>query len=143
MSEDRISLDEIRYMSIFQNFTGVTVYRCIIDEDDNKLIFLVGKGEAGKAIGRGGRNVRILRESLGKDIDVVEYSDSLEEMVKNLFPGVRIKKITVRGRGDGKIVEVRVDEKDKGAAIGRGGRNVKRARLVLNKLFGVSRVVVR
>ncbi len=143
MSEDRISLDELRYMSIFQNFTGVTVYRCIIDEDDNKLIFLVGKGEAGKAIGRGGRNVRILRESLGKDIDVVEYSDSLEEMVKNLFPGVRIKKIIVRGRGDGKIVEVRVDEKDKGAAIGRGGRNVKRARLVLNKLFGVSRVVVR
>ncbi len=143
MSEDRISLDELRYMSIFQNFTGVTVYRCIIDEEDNKLIFLVGKGEAGKAIGRGGRNVRVLKESLGKDIDVVEYSDNLEEMVRNLFPGVRIKRIIVRNRGDGKVVEVRVDERDKGAAIGRGGRNVKRARLVLGKLFGVTKVIVR
>lgn len=143
MSEDRISLEELRYMSVFQNFTGVTVYRCIIDNDNNRLIFLVGKGEAGKAIGRGGRNVKVLRDSLGKDIEVVEYSESLEEMVRNLFPGVKIRRVVVRGRGDGRVVEVRVAEGDKGAAIGRGGRNVKRARIVLGKLFGVSKVIVR
>ncbi|PVU74139.1 NusA-like transcription termination signal-binding factor, partial [Acidilobus sp. SCGC AC-742_E15] len=32
---------------------------------------------------------------------------------------------------------------EKGKAIGRDGRNVKRARLVLNRLFNVDRVVIR
>ncbi len=36
-----------------------------------------------------------------------------------------------------------VDKNDVGKAIGKDGRNVKRARLVLGKLFNVNKVVIR
>jgi len=38
---------------------------------------------------------------------------------------------------------VRVKEEQKGAAIGKGGRNVKRARLILQRLFNIDKVIVR
>ena len=141
--DDRITLEELRYISVFQELTGVTVYRCLVDEEFNRLIFLVGKGEAGRAIGRNGSKVRALKEILGRDIEVVEYSEDLKEMVKNLFPGVRIRSIQISKRGGGVMVRLSVEEEDKGVAIGRNGKNVKRARLVLSRLFGVERVVIR
>lgn len=36
-----------------------------------------------------------------------------------------------------------VDKNDVGKAIGKDGRNVKRARLVLNKLYNVDKVVIK
>lgn len=143
MSEDRISVEEFKYMSIFSELTGVTVYRCLIDGENGRLYFLVKKGDLGKAIGRNGRNVRILSELFRKPIEVLEYSDDLIEMVKNLFPSVEILKVDVSERSDGKIVVVSVREEDKGRAIGKDGRNVKRARFILGRLFGVSKLMVR
>lgn len=143
MSEDRITVEELKYMSIFSEITGVTVYRCFVDGDSGKLYFLVKKGDLGKAIGRNGRNVRVLSELFKRQIEVFEYSDDLVEMVKNLFPGVEILKVDVTERGDERVVSITVREEDKGRAIGRDGRNVKRARLILGRLFNVSRLTVR
>jgi len=143
MSEDRITVEEFKYMSIFSEVTGATVYRCLIDNESGKLYFLVKRGELGKAIGRNGRNVKILSEIFKKPIEVVEYSEDLVEMVKNLFPGVEILSVDVTERGEDKIVVVSVREEDKGRAIGRDGRNAKRARLILGRLFGVSKLVIR
>jgi len=143
MSEDRITVEEFKYMSIFSEVTGATVYRCLIDGESGRLYFLVKRGELGKAIGRNGRNVKILSEIFKRPIEVFEYSEDLTEMVKNLFPGVEILSVDVTERGEDKIVVVSVKEEDKGKAIGRDGRNAKRARLILGRLFGVSRLVIR
>jgi len=143
MSEDRITVEEFKYMSVFSEVTGATVYRCLIDGESGRLYFLVKRGELGKAIGRNGRNVKILSEIFKKPIEVFEYSEDLTEMVKNLFPGVEILSVDVTERGEDKIVVVTVKEEDKGRAIGRDGRNAKRARLILGRLFGVSRLVIR
>ena len=143
MAEDRITPDEMRYLSIFQTFTGATAFRCIMDEENNKLIFLVDKSELGKAIGRGGRNVKLLSKVFNKTVEIVGYASRLEDMVRNLFPGVKITRITLTERGKEKILTIRVSEEDKGRAIGRDGRVVKRARLVLSKLFGITRVTIR
>jgi len=143
MSEDRITVEEFKYMSIFSEVTGATVYRCLIDGESGRLYFLVKRGELGKAVGRNGRNVKILSEIFKRPIEVFEYSEDLTEMVKNLFPGVEILSVDVTERGEDKIVVVSVKEEDKGRAIGRDGRNAKRARLILGRLFGVSRLVIR
>jgi len=74
---------------------------------------------------------------------VIEYSEEINGMVKNLFPGAKILSIKVTNRGDEKIVNLRVAEEDKGRVIGRDGRNIKKARLILGKLFGVTKVYVR
>ncbi len=143
MTEERITPEELRYLSILEELTGALGIRCIIDEDNNKLIFLVKDADMGKAIGKGGKNVKLLRALLKKNIEIVAYSNELEEMVKNLFPSIRILGIDYITRGDSKTVVVKVPEEDKGRAIGREGKNIKRAKLVLQKLFGVSSVVIK
>jgi NusA family KH domain protein, archaeal len=143
MSEDRITVEELKYMSIFSEVTGATVYRCLVDGESGKLYFLVKKGDLGKAIGRNGRNIKVLSDLFKRQIEVFEYSDDLTEMTKNLFPGVEILKVDVGERGEEKIVNIMVREEDKGKAIGRNGRNVKRARSILGRLFKVSRLSIR
>ena len=143
MSEDRITVEELKYMSIFSEVTGATVYRCLIDGESGKLYFLVKRGDQGRAVGRNGRNIKVLSELFKRQIEVFEYSDDITEMVKNLFPGVEIQKVDVIERGEGKIVNVTVKEEDKGKAIGRDGRNVKRARMILGKLFNVSKLTIK
>ena len=143
MSEDKITLEELRYLSIFQDLTDALPYRCIIDEEGNRLIFLVKPEDVGKAIGRRGSKIRILSEIFKKNVEVVPFSDDLETMIKNLFPGVKIENITINERGDEKVVVLRVAEEDKGRAIGREGRNIKRARLVLRRLFNVTNVIIK
>ncbi len=144
MSEPgRITFEELRYLSMFTDLTGATAYRCIIDREGNRLIFVVKPSDIGRVVGRRGRNLDILRKLFRKDVEVVPYYEDLEEMIKSLFPNARILDITVRERGNGKYVTVRVAEEDKGRAIGREGRNVKRARLVLRELFNVVSLQVR
>ena len=143
MSEDRITVDELKFMSIFSEVTGATPIRCIVEEESGKLLFLVSKGELGKAVGRNGRNIRVLSELFKRSVEVYEYSDNIEEMVRNLFPGVRILEVSVSDRGDEKLVSIRAKEEDKGKAIGRNGKNVKRASMILSKVFGNCRVIVK
>ena len=141
--DDRITVEELRYLSVFGDLTGAMAYRCIVDNGSNRLIFLVKPSDMGKAIGRRGRNIRLLEKLLGKNVEILQYADDLESMVRNLFPGVRLINVNVTKRGDSKIVYVRVHEDDLGKAIGKGGRNSQRARLVLKKLFDIDSVVLR
>ena len=140
---DRISLEELRYISLLQDLTGAMVYRALEDGTDNRIIYLVDKNDVGKAIGRDGRNVKMLSKMLNKNIEIVEYADDIDNMVRNLLPGVTVLKVEVTERDGLKTVYVKVKDDEKGKAIGRDGRNVKRARLVLNRLFNVDRVVIR
>jgi len=140
---DRISLEELRYISLLQDLTGAMVYRALEDGNDNRIIYLVDKNDVGKAIGRDGRNVKMLSKMLNKNIEIVEYANDIDNMVRNLLPGVTVLKVEVTERDGLKTVYVKVKDDEKGKAIGRDGRNVKRARLVLNRLFNVDRVVIR
>lgn len=138
----KITVEEMRYISTIQDLTGATVYRCI-SNGNNGIICVVKKGDAGKVIGRKGQKIKVLRDLLKKSIDVVEYSEDLTEMIQNLFPNVKIERVDIVGGRDSTLVILRVPEEDKGRAIGRGGRIVNRARLVLREMFGVSNVVIR
>jgi NusA family KH domain protein, archaeal len=140
---DRIGLEELRYISILQDLTGAMVYRALEDDNDNRIIYLVDRNDVGKAIGRDGRNVKMLSKMLNKNIEIVEYANDIDNMVRNLLPGVTVLKVEVTERDGLKTVYVKVKDDEKGKAIGRDGRNVKRARLVLNRLFNVDRVVIR
>ncbi len=141
--DDRITVEELRYLSVFGDLTGAMAYRCVVDNDNNRLIFLVKPSDMGKAIGRRGRNIRLLEKLFGKNVEILPYADDLESMVRNLFSGVRLVNINVVRRGDSKVIYIRVHEDDLGKAIGKGGRNSQRARLVLKKLFDIDSVILR
>lgn len=143
MVDIRLTAEEMRYMALLQDLTGAIARDCIVDNENNRVIFLVRPGDAGKAIGRRGANINRLRRLLGKEIEVVEFADDLESLVKNLFAPARILSVRVAQRNGKKILYVTVDPSDKGRAIGKGGRKVSVARIVLKRYYDIDEIKIR
>lgn len=143
MPEIKLTAEELRYISLFQDFTGATVRDCIVDENSDTLIFIVNKGQAGLAIGRRGTNIKQLRKLIGKNIEVVEWAENFEDFVKNIFMPARVLGVKLVNTPSGKrTVFVTVDPRDKAIAIGKGGRNVNKARLILKRYYDINSVVI-
>ena len=143
MPEIKLTPEELRHMALLQDLTGVTVRDCIIDTNSNTVIYIVNPGQAGIAVGRNGVNVKRLREILNKNVEIVEWADSLEDLVKNLFLPARVLGMKLLSAANGrKILFVTVDPRDKGLAIGKGGRNVNKARLVLKRYYDIDVVTI-
>ncbi|OYT57165.1 MAG: NusA-like transcription termination signal-binding factor [Thermoprotei archaeon] len=143
MPEIKLTAEEMRYIALFQDLTRATVRDCIIDESENRIIFLVKPGDMGLAIGRNGINIKRLRKLLGRNIEVVEYADTVEKLAKNALAPARVLNVKVLQTPTGKKkVIVTVDPQDKGIAIGKAGRNVARARMILKRYFDIDSVIV-
>jgi N utilization substance protein A len=142
LPEIKLTPEEIRYISLFQEVTKATVKDCIIDNENNRIIFLVEAKDMGIAIGKSGSNVKKLRKILGKDIELVAYNDNLEGLVKNLMSPARVRSVKVVNTNSKKSVYITVDPQDKGLAIGKNGRNVLRAKLVLKRYMDIDNVVI-
>ena len=56
----RLTGREMRHIALFENITGATAKDCIVDEELNRIIFVVKEGDVGAAIGRGGKNMHLL-----------------------------------------------------------------------------------
>jgi len=139
----KLTPEEFRYMALLHEITGVHVRDCIIDEENDRIVFLVNPGEVGKAVGPRGIYVQKLRKLLGKNIEIVGYSDKLEEQVKYALAPARVKEVRIANRPGGKkVVYVSVEPSDKGLAIGRGGKNVAKARLILQRYFDVDSIII-
>lgn len=145
MSRDKITMEELRLLAIFQDITGAVAYRCIEDPETGKLYFLVNPSEIGKAVGRKGVNVKMLSELFGRRVEIIPYSPemSLEEFLSRLLMNAKIENIRMVEKDGEKRLIVKVREEDKGKAIGRGGRNIERARRILRLMYGIDKIIIR
>ncbi len=135
---------EMRYITLLEGLTGTTVLDCVVDEQNNRVIFLVKPGQVGLAVGRNGVNVKRLRKLIGKDVEIVEYAETPEKLIRNsLFPA-QIISVRVKTDSNGrKIALVSVPPSEKGLAIGRGGRNISRARILAKRHFDIDNVLIQ
>jgi len=138
----KLTPEELRYMALLHELTGVHVRDCIIDDEFNRIIFVVNPSEVGQAIGPRGINVQRLRKILGRNIEIVGYSEKLEEMIRFVLIPARVRDVRIVTRGGKKTIYVSVEPSDKGIAIGKNGKNVARARLLLGRYFGIDNVVI-
>jgi len=143
MMSVKLTADEFQYIRLFESITGAIVKDCVVDEHDNRIIFVVKPGHIGLAIGRSGKNIRQIRSMLKRDVDVVEYSSKPEVFVRNcLNPNVNLK-VRLVDKPDGKkVAMVTVNPKYRGLTIGRNGRNVSRARLLAKRHFNIEDVII-
>ena len=58
--EIKLSTDQMRLMSLFQNITKATARDCVEDEKQNRIIFVVNEGKMGAAIGKGGSHLSLI-----------------------------------------------------------------------------------
>jgi len=140
--EIKLTSEELRYMSLFQDITRVTARDCIVDDENNRIIFLVNQENMGTAIGKNGLNVKRLEKLIGKSIEIVGYSDNLEDLVRNLMAPAKVRSVKVVQSNSKKTVYITVDPQDKGIAIGKGGRNVTRAKLILKRYMDIDSVII-
>jgi N utilization substance protein A len=76
-------------------------------------------------------------------IELVEYSDKVDEFLKNILNSSMINEIKINKRIDGtKQAIVVVDSKKKGVVVGKEGRNAEKARLLARRYFQISNVLI-
>lgn len=140
MTELKLSGDIIQYMGLFIDITKAKVKDCIERED--KIIFVVERGELGKAIGKNGINIKTLKEVLKKDIDIIEFSDNIVQFIRNIFHNYNVENVELGKQGIKDHINVKIEQKDKGRAIGKEGRNLKIARDIIFRHFGIESMVI-
>lgn len=134
---------EMRYIALFQSITGATVKDCIVDDDLNRIIFVVKEGSIGMAIGKGGKNIHLLEKMTGKKHEVIEHSESPAQFIKNALKPAKVDEVRITERMDGKTIAViSVNPRDKGVAIGKNGRNAERIRFLAKRYFQIQNVSI-
>lgn len=134
---------EMKHIALFESITHTTVKDCIIDDENDRVIMVVKQGELGAAIGRRGRNIRLLERLTGKKHEVIEHSEDPVQFIKNVLRPAKVKEVRVTERADGKkIAVVTVDPKDKGIAIGKNGKNAERLRFLMKRYFQIQNVSI-
>lgn len=143
LSNIKITENEMKYMALLENMTGATVLDCIIDDEEDAIIFAVKKGEVGLAVGRGGEKIKRFRQMTNKQVEVFEYIEDAEKFVRNALKPAHVKDIRLVDRVDGgRIAMVNVDTKDKGIAIGKNGQNIKKIRFLAKRYFNLDTIVI-
>jgi len=139
----KLSQTEMQYITILQGIVDVTIKDCIVDEEDNKVVFVVSEGQAGLAIGKRGMNINKLKEMIAKDVDIIEHSSDPAKFIRNCFLPIIIREVTFLDRRNGKAATVEVDNKDKGRAIGRSGRNINKVKNLVLRQFDIVDVMIK
>ncbi|MFH1774246.1 MAG: NusA-like transcription termination signal-binding factor [Methanobacteriota archaeon] len=131
----KLSAEEIGYIALFEKITGAVTKDCVTDEEENKILFVVKKGDMGLAIGKKGANIQRVRQVIGKKIQVVEYSEDPAEFVKNIFHPFRVNNVSISN----KVARVDLDDRDK---IAMGRKNIQKAKMLAERHHNLSIVIV-
>lgn len=139
----RLTSKEMRYIALFESITGATVKDCIVDDEQSRILFIVKEGDVGVAIGKGGKNIRLLERMTSKKHEIIEHSGTPAQFIKNALRPARVNEIRITERPDGKsIAVVSVNPRDKGLAIGKNGRNAERIRFLAKRYFQIQNVSI-
>jgi NusA family KH domain protein, archaeal len=143
MTEVKLTTEGIRYIALFESLTRAVARDCYIDDENDRVIFVVKKGDMGLAIGKNGNNINRVKRSIGKHIEIVEFSDDVEEFIANALQPVSVKKVQVVTKESKKLAYVEVTSKDRGIAIGKNGRNIQKAKVLAQRHFGLEDVIIQ
>ena len=138
----RLTSDEMRYIALFESITGATANDCVIDDDNDRIIFVTKKGDMGLAIGKGGKNINTLRKMVGRYVEVVEHGDTADDLIRNSLAPARIREIRITEKPEKKIVVIEVESRDKALAIGKNGRTIDKTRMLAKRYFQIDNVLI-
>lgn len=136
----KLSSESIRYLTLFESITGASIKDCIVQDD--KIVFVVRKGDMGAAIGKGGINIEKAKELIGKRIEVVEHSDTPEEFVENIFKPIDVD-VQLQDKDGKKVIQVSVNPQYKGLVIGKGGKNINKAKELAKRHHEIEDILIK
>jgi len=119
-----------------ERLTRARVKDCFKDEDT--IYFVVAEGEMGKALGKGGVNIKRVQNELGRRIKVIEYADNLVDFVRNIILPLKVAEIIDQ---NGTVIIRDDKKKTKSLLIGRGRKNLTLIKRAVSRFFNVEVVV--
>lgn len=137
MSKIKYDINLMKYMQLFETLTRTKLKDCIADEQ--QLIFIVEENEIGRAIGKGGSNVRRLEGLLKKKIKIVEFSPDVKQFIRNFVMPLQVKDVNEE---EGVVTIVGPDTRTKGLLIGRERKNLDNLKGVVSRYFKVEDIKV-
>ncbi len=135
---NRIKYDSelIKLITLFESMTGAGVKDCIAGDNQT---FIVEENEMGKAIGKGGANIKRLESALKKRIRVVEFSSGVLQFVRNLVYPAEVAEIKNEG---GTITINGKDSNTRAMLIGRNHQNLKQLNDIAKRYFDVKEIKI-
>ncbi|MFA5001564.1 MAG: NusA-like transcription termination signal-binding factor [Methanolinea sp.] len=142
MAEVLLNEDCMRLISQFEKLTGAGSRDCVIDDRNNRIIFVINPGEMGLAIGKSGSSIKKAMEVMGKKIEVVEYATTPDQFLRNCFLPAKVTSVVFEGDEDSPVAQVEVRDEDRGLAIGKEGKNIFKAKKLAQRQHNISDVVL-
>ncbi len=105
----KLDMETIRYINLFESITGVMVRDCIINDDKNRVTFIVNEGQIGIAIGKNGSNVKKVQQALNKQIELLEFSRDPVKFISNIFRPVKVKEVEIKEENNKKVAYISLE----------------------------------
>jgi N utilization substance protein A len=135
------SNEDMQYINMAINVTKTNIMDCLNLED--RVIFIVQKGQLGAAIGTKAKNLERLRSLFKKTIKFVEFDEDKEKFIINLFKPYKVNNITLEGDDESIVAKVQVDISEKSKIIGKGGRNIELIRNLARRHHSIKDVQIK
>ncbi|MFA7562195.1 MAG: NusA-like transcription termination signal-binding factor [Methanoculleus sp.] len=131
----------MRLISQFESLTGASSRDCIVDNRNERIIFVINPGDMGLAIGKGGSSIKKASEVMGKRIEVVEYSTDPGQFLRNCFLPAQVTDIDFdTDEEDQQVALIEVRDEDRGLAIGKAGKNIFKAKVLAQRQHDIADV---
>ena len=134
----KFDIDIMKFISLFEKITHVNAKDCF--KQENKIVFIVNEGLAGKAVGKGGMNIKKLENLFKKKVKIVEYNPDLLEFVKNVIHPLSAREIS---EDEGVVTIIPVDSQTRGYLIGREAVNLRAFENVVKRYFEIKEIKVK
>ena len=147
----KIDRSSMELISLFNNISGAIIKDCMIfkspENHSEIIIFLVKKEDVGKAIGKAGEHVKDLMSKLQKKIDVIPFSENLNEFIQSILnttkSSIKVQNIEIKeSRNQKKTVIISVRPQDRGKAIGKDGSMIRKIKVLVLRRFDVDNVII-
>ena len=122
MTEITLSNETVQFINMASSVTNAQMIDCIIEDD--RVTFVVEKGQLGLAIGSKAKNLEKLRSLLKKTVKFVEYDDNIERFIHNLCKPFKIINIQLDELQGEFTAKIQVNPSDKSKLIGKQGKNI-------------------
>ena len=140
----KFGANEIRFIALYENMTGAMVKDCIIDDDNNKVTFVVKQGDMGLAIGKRGSTVSKVQKAVDRGVEIIELNEDPVQFIRNILSPAELQSVKISTRKNGeKIATVATDNTNKRIAIGKNGINIERAKLLANRLHNIDNIILK
>ncbi|HLC55386.1 MAG TPA: NusA-like transcription termination signal-binding factor [Candidatus Nanoarchaeia archaeon] len=131
-------LQLIGYITTFESLTRAKM-KDVFYDDNLILTFIVLEGEGGKAIGKGGSNVKRLGNLLKKRIRIIEFANDAVEFSKNCILPLVPRAIK---QEENKILIEMENTQQKAMLLGRNKSNFSNMQKIVQRYYPVQLKVV-